>query len=210
VEDLLAPARLWTRAEILARPTPVPAAGGVYAWYFREVPPGVPSQECHSVDGQALLYVGISPKQPPANGRPASRQTLRTRVRYHYRGNAAGSTLRLTLGVLLADQLGIALRRVGSTGNRLTFSDGEAALSKWLAEHARVCWAVDLQPWVVESQLINEVVLPLNVDQNVHSGFHAQLTAARASQRQRAFLACSAAVDGRGSAEGRAHHAVLH
>ncbi|WP_386143941.1 GIY-YIG nuclease family protein [Streptomyces yanii] len=39
-----------------------------------------------------------------------STQNLRTRVRYHYRGNAAGSTLRLTLGCLL----GLELRRVGS------------------------------------------------------------------------------------------------
>ncbi|WP_394816236.1 GIY-YIG nuclease family protein [Streptomyces mooreae] len=39
-----------------------------------------------------------------------STQNLRKRVRYHYRGNAAGSTLRLTLGCLL----GLELRRVGS------------------------------------------------------------------------------------------------
>ncbi|MET8121086.1 GIY-YIG nuclease family protein [Micromonospora sp. NPDC005189] len=67
-----------------------------------------------------LLYVDISPKAPPGNGRPPSRQTIRGRIRYHYRGNAAGSTLRLTLGSLLAGELGIGLRRVGS-GNRLTF-----------------------------------------------------------------------------------------
>ena len=103
-----------------------------------------------------------------------------------YRGNAAGSTLRLTLGVLLADQLGIALRRVGSTGNRLTFSDGEAVLSDWMEKNARVCWVVDPQPWVLESQLIGDAVLQLNLDQNTHSGFHAQLTQARAQQRQQA------------------------
>ncbi|MFF3911407.1 GIY-YIG nuclease family protein [Streptomyces sp. NPDC001848] len=54
-----------------------------------------------------------------------STQNLRKRVRYHYRGNAAGSTLRLTLCCLL----GLELRRVGS-GNRLTFGkSGEASLS---------------------------------------------------------------------------------
>jgi hypothetical protein len=45
-----------------------------------------------------------------------SRQSLRTRIRYHFRGNAAGSTLRLSLGCLL----GLALRRVGS-GARMTY-----------------------------------------------------------------------------------------
>ncbi|WP_432507406.1 GIY-YIG nuclease family protein [Kineococcus arenarius] len=180
---LLAPDRLWTRAEVLGRPTPVPAVGGVYAWYFDAAPPGVPVGGCHHVDGMVLLYVGISPKRPPANEGPVSKQTLRRRVRYHYRGNAYGSTLRLTLGVLLADELGIGLRRVGSTGNRLTFSDGEAVLSEWMAEHARVCWVEDSQPWLAETQLIEGVDLPLNLAQNAHGNFHAQLTEARARQR---------------------------
>ncbi|RNL98558.1 hypothetical protein EFE23_13740 [Micromonospora solifontis] len=88
-----------------------------------------------------LLYVGISPKAPPSNGRPPSRQTIRSRIRYHYRGNAAGSTLRLTLGSLLAKDLGIDLRRVGS-GKRLTFGrEGEKQLTEWMAEHAQVTWA---------------------------------------------------------------------
>lgn len=64
-----------------------------------------------------------------------STQNLRKRVRYHYRGNAAGSTLRLTLGCLL----GMELRRVGS-GKRMTFGKaGETALSQWMAENTRVC-----------------------------------------------------------------------
>ena len=182
--SLLAPDRLWTRAEVLARLTPVPAAGGVYAWYFDTAPPGVPVDGCHRVEGMTLLYVGISPKRPPADGGPGSKQTLRSRVRYHYRGNAYGSTLRLTLGVLLADELGIGLRRVGSTGNRLTFSDGEAVLSDWMAEHARVCWVQDRQPWLAETQLIEGVDLPLNLAQNAHGSFHAQLSHARARQRE--------------------------
>jgi hypothetical protein len=37
-------------------------------------------------------------------------------IRYHYTGNASGSTLRLTLGCLLAERLGIQLRRVGAAG----------------------------------------------------------------------------------------------
>lgn len=35
---LLRPARLWSREEVLARPSPVPAESGVYAWYFSPVP----------------------------------------------------------------------------------------------------------------------------------------------------------------------------
>ena len=40
------------------------------------------------------------------------------RIRYHFRGNAEGSTLRLTLGCLLIKPLGIELRRVGSGKRR--------------------------------------------------------------------------------------------
>ena len=44
---------------------------------------------------------------------------LRKRLRGHLRGNASGSTLRLTLGCLLADQLRLKLRPVGAS-KRLT------------------------------------------------------------------------------------------
>ena len=166
---------------------PPPVAPGVYAWYFTSLPSDVvPVTNCHEVEGAILLYVGISPKRPPADGGPRSRQTLRGRVRYHYRGNAEGSTLRLTLGSLPADQLRISLRRVGSTGGRLTFSADEEALSEWMAQHARVCWQVDPEPWRTETEMLRQIDLPRNLDQNANGGFHAELKQARAHQRERA------------------------
>jgi hypothetical protein len=39
---------------------------------------------------------------------------VRQQLWTHYAGNAEGSTLRKTLGCMLAEQLGIQLRRVGS------------------------------------------------------------------------------------------------
>ena len=41
--------------------------------------------------------------------------------------------------------------------------------------HARVCWAETPTPWILESQLIASLTLPLNLDQNKDSGFHEQL-----------------------------------
>jgi hypothetical protein len=71
-----------------------------------------------------------------------STQNLHKRVRYHYRGNAAGSTLWLTLGCLL----GLELRRVGS-GKRMTFGKvGEGTLSQWMAGNAQVCWIDQSEP----------------------------------------------------------------
>lgn len=89
VEGLVWPVRLWSRPQVLTRPSPVPGRPGMYG----------------------------------------------KRIRYHYSGNTAGSTLRLNLGCLLAERLGIQLRRVGS-GQRLTFAAGEARLSAWMADNA--------------------------------------------------------------------------
>ncbi|MEU6777523.1 GIY-YIG nuclease family protein [Streptomyces sp. NPDC046759] len=111
-----------------------------------------------------------------------STQNLRKRVRYHYRGNAAGSTRRLTLGCLL----GLELRRVGS-GKRMTFGKaGEATLSQWMADSARVCWIEQSEPRDMESQLISQLDLPLNLDQNRHNTFHSRLKELRAQARHRA------------------------
>ncbi len=140
----------------------------------------------HRTEIGYLLYVGIAPREPRRSDSKPSSQNLRGRISNHFRGNASGSTLRMTLGSLLARELGIQLRRTGS-GERFMFSDGEAALSDWMAEHARVRWLVDAARWRVEARFISELVLPLNLDQNKHSGFCASLSAARAEQKRTAL-----------------------
>lgn len=185
VESLLSPEKLWSREELLApSSSPVPKTSGVYAWYFASVPGPIAVGACHSYDDMPLLYVGIAPKKPYADGR-RSKSTLHQRVRYHYAGNAEGSTLRLTLGCLLSEALGIELRRVGS-GTRRTFSEGERELSKWMSANAFVCWVEDTQPWALEEQLIARYDLPLNLDQNKRNAFHPELTAIRKAAKARA------------------------
>ncbi|MGG6242592.1 GIY-YIG nuclease family protein [Nodosilinea sp. AN01ver1] len=180
-EAILYPTRLWSRPEVLARNCPVPGMAGVYAWYFRKVPPGVPIEGCHRVEGATLLYVGISPSKPSSSG-----QQLKERVRQHYNSNAFGSTLRLTLGCLLANELGIELRRVGSSGKRLTFADGEQALSNWMEANALVTWMETPEPWVLEPQLISQLSLPLNLEHNESHPFYPILSELRKSWRARA------------------------
>ena len=183
---------LLSREEVMTRPSPIPATPGVYGWCFRKVPPGVPTKGCRIIDGLPLLYVGISPSAPPTNGTAASNQNLRKRIRYHFRGNAAGSTLRRTLGCLLADKLGIALRRVGS-GERLTFTkEGEAKLSAWMGKNALVTYLARANPWKLEDELIARLVLPLNLRGNSRCSFHSTLSAirsrAKASARARPIV----------------------
>ena len=66
----------------------------------------MPVAGCYRHDDLTLLYTGISPRNT------SSSATLRKRINnFHYSGNASSSTLRKTLGCLLAAQLGIKLRQ---------------------------------------------------------------------------------------------------
>ena len=53
---------------VIDRTDNFPAAPGVYAWWFREIPPGLSTGGCLQHLGLRLLYVGISPKRPSASG----------------------------------------------------------------------------------------------------------------------------------------------
>jgi hypothetical protein len=69
MDSLLRPAHLYRAADVLARPTVVPASAGIYAWYFDDIPTGVDPAECHRHDDRVLLYAGISPNAPRLTGR---------------------------------------------------------------------------------------------------------------------------------------------
>lgn len=170
ISGLESPDRLWTPDEVTVRPCPVPAEHGIYGWHFRRSP-------ATGLDAGRLLYVGIAPS------RADSGQTLRSRlVRSHIKGNASGSTLRLTLGCLL----GLELRRTGAS-ERTTFGpSGEAQLSEWMAANALFCWFATQEPWMVEAEAIRKLDLPLNLAQNGAHPFHSRLTAMRAEAKARA------------------------
>jgi hypothetical protein len=157
----------------------------VYAWYFRNLLPDSSTADCLRFGDLRLLYTGISPSAPPKNGKSPSKQTLFHRVRYHYRGNAEGSTLRLSLGCLLSGRINVELRRVGS-GKQLTFTDGEERLSDWMGENAFVVWMECDEPWLIEQRLISTFCLPLNLDRNNTNLFHPTLTELRRVARIRA------------------------
>ena len=184
LNELIHPSKVYTRVEVLRRDSPVPQSSGAYSWFFKDIPPNVPIEKCVEYNGLHLLYVGISPKKPQRIGKP-SKQNLRTRIKYHYQGNAEGSTLRLTLGCLLTSKLGIELRRIGS-GKRMTFSQGEEALSNWMSENAFVSWIVHEEPWRVEELAIRKISLPLNLRGNERHPFHRTLTSIRRSTKRKA------------------------
>lgn len=168
-------AQRFTREQVFSEPSPVPNAPGAYGWWFRTLPEAVDATGCEVRDGLTLLHVGISPTPPPANGKRPVSQDLHKRIRYHFggaRGNADGSSLRKTLGVLLAAELGLELRRVGS-GKQITLAGGESVLNQWMSDHTLVSWVVRPEPWVFEEELTANLVLPLNLQGD--TAFHTEL-----------------------------------
>ena len=159
---LLHPERLYRVAELHDAPTLIPQEGGVYAWWFSKVPPGVPDHETAVHDGRRLLYVGIAPRKPSAAGSFSSR-TLRPRLLNHCRGPVASSTLRRTLAVLLKDDLDLQITRT-KAGKLKMPPERESRLTQWMDENARVVWSANSAPWEIEDHLIDgSVRLPLNI-----------------------------------------------
>jgi len=186
LEALSYPERVYSRTDVIGTPTTVPRMRGIYAWFFTEELSLVSTSNCIQSKDLYLLYVGIAPSRPRKNG-TISNENLYSRIRYHYNGNAYGSTLRLSLGCLLSERLGIQLRCVGKSGKRMTFTkEGERTLSLWMEENAFVTWIEHEIPWKLEEVAIKELSLPLNLKGNEHNPFHSSLTKLRKTAKENA------------------------
>lgn len=62
--ELLKPDHLTSCADVVSRPSLVPAQPGVYTWYSDAPPPGAPLEGIHRTELGHLLYVGIAPREP--------------------------------------------------------------------------------------------------------------------------------------------------
>jgi len=180
IQPLLNPSAVFSRSEVLVKDCPVPAQPGVYVWFFKTIPDLVPTHGCIKFGEMTALYVGISP------GRVNSPQNLRKRIRTHFKGNAEGSTLRRTLGILLEQDSGFPLRRVGS-GKRMTFTHlGEQWLDSWMQENAFVSWIVRSEPWQIEHDMLKQFNFPLNLQDNGHRSFTKELSLLRQKANENA------------------------
>jgi len=162
---------------------------GLYAWYFRKFPQCIPTEGCRHYlwrgDDYTLLYVGIVPSEPPESGK-ASKQTLYNRIQQHVNGNAYGSTLRLSLGCLLSNELGIQLRCINNRKRKTFTKVGEKRLTDWMCENALVVWTKYDKPWQKEVDFITRLSPPLNLECNKHHLFYAKLSAIRRQARETA------------------------
>ena len=176
MEELIKPERLFSRQQILSKPSPIPEIHGLYGWYFNNIPPFVLTDKCVRHQKMTLLYVGISPDK---KNKPQSKQHLKKRITNHYAGNAEGSTLRRILGILLTKESHYPLRRVGS-GKRMTFThNGEQWLDAWMDKNAYVFWVEHQTPWKLEDNLLSSFSLPLNIQGNRSHPFARELNRMR-------------------------------
>lgn len=153
-----------------------------HTWWFTPGALLVPAREYATADGFDLLYTGISPRKPTAAGK-ASTGNIRSRLRSHAKRDASWSTLRLSLGILLADDLDLTL---ALDQGRIHWGTGEAALTKWMQKHARVSWVRDPAPWDVEEELLAVENVPLNIDQHLHDPFSRGLNQRRIDAKAKA------------------------
>jgi len=190
IEELKNPRKLISRSQLIKNPKSIDSVSGLYGWYFKNFPVTIPKNDCIQFKGYHLLYIGISPDKI---GKPKSRENLNTRIKYHYTGNAYGSTLRLSLGTLLTDESDFPLRRVGSekpirSKQRFTFTHlGEQWLDKWMESNAFVYFIEHKEPWNLEKILINEISLPLNIQGNKLHPFSKSLRKIRKDAKELAM-----------------------
>ncbi len=123
-----------------------------------------------------VLYVGI------AGTEGTKRASLRARAYFnHFGGNAGGSTVRKSLGVLFGYKQ-IPRDRDPTTGKTKFSARDESALSNWMRTSLVVFFAQQSRPWEFEDALIARFNPPLNLDKNanpVNAGFRASLSALR-------------------------------
>lgn len=189
VQKVLYPERLLSKAEIIADPTLVPACPGIYGWYFDrciEIIRDNSCDGCYQYKGKTLLYFGIAPKSETSNARLNGRI-----INQHFNGDAESSTLRFSLGCLLASRLGIELRFHGSS-KRFAVSGtlrGEERLSDWMSRNAFISFATVEKPWEIEDEVVGKphmLSLPLNIKGNSTHPFYKILKSARKEAINRA------------------------
>jgi hypothetical protein len=171
LEELTQTASLW----VWGTDGGPPRRPGAYAWFSATVPEFIPKEELTIRDGLALLYTGIAPRASTSGGLDPNRTSLAPRISYHATGSADASALRLTLGCVLAQQLGLQLE-LHADGERFTWGpSGEARLSNWIQKQLRVSWVVHSRPWEVTDMAFRGLFLPLNLNITDPTPFHRAL-----------------------------------
>jgi len=138
LQSLINCSELYSRREILSTTSLPPSTPGVYAWFFKDIPGNAVVDGCVTKGPLTLLYVGISPDKI---GKPNSRQNLRRRITTHLQGNAEGSTLRRSLGVLVGRRKWVSPPSCRKRQTHDTYSQ-RRTMARRLDDRERLCLLV--------------------------------------------------------------------
>ncbi len=174
--------KLYSKSKFLAETSPELNGRGLYAWFFKNIPPCVPIDGCVVHDeGQVLLYVGTSTSAKSKKGK--NDRILRKRIIEHFSGKVGNSTLRRSLSVLLMKQVNW---KISPDGKKFILPDcDEEWLSDWMEENAFVAWMKHDTPWDVESDVIKRLPVRLNNHHSDHP-FKKELSEKRSAAKRQA------------------------
>ncbi|MGU9962484.1 MAG: GIY-YIG nuclease family protein [Candidatus Halichondribacter symbioticus] len=153
---------------------------GIYAWYFKEIPPHVTDDDDYPMvikNNKTLLYIGKSGSVP-----------LQKRINTHYTGKARRSTLRMSLSVLFHEQMPDLFCESGSKKGKYYYhlpENGEEDLNKWMEKNACVCWIAKKNPTNDEKGVIGKISPPFNIIDGKHS-FREKLNRMRCDAKNKA------------------------
>lgn len=100
---------------------------------------------------RAVLYIG------------ASEDSLRRRIKCHLSDDTCRSTFRMSLGAVLAEQLGLEARPIPRQSYFGFEPASEQTLSRWIGDHVSVAIRPAIGARAKESQLIRAEQPPLNI-----------------------------------------------
>jgi len=173
---------LYSPTQLLRSPRQVPAAPGIYAWYFDALP-RIPTANCYSVGRWRLMYIGTAPRNEDSSG------NLRKRIcKQHLGKSVSASTLRFSLAFLLQKELDLEItRRKQGDKSWWLGAAGEQSLTDWMCDHALVAWSAAPQPWEHEGRMVGVLggALPLNIRGNTSNPLALRLKRDRTRWRKR-------------------------
>jgi len=158
VRALTSPGRMYRPSEVLHSLKDL-SIKGVYGWWFKNMPATVPLDSTIQLARMRLLYVGTSSR------------ALWKRLQEHVGHDSSKSTVRRSIGCLLAEELHLQFvvsRITRGTCCHFGLGAGEGCLSAWMEENARVSWIQHHEPFLLEDYLIKTLVLPMNMAGNDH------------------------------------------
>lgn len=166
----------------------IPEQAGVYMFLLSDrvtVPGANGAGPNRWSDGEIegdVLYVG------------ATTWSLRERIKSHFALRSESSSMRMSLGLLLAEQLNLQVRTIDT--RRSFYFEPEQALTGWLKEHTTTTFFVTDTPMDDERELVARGYGLLNISGAASTEFRRSISAMRSSHSS--FR--------RGRSEGPAYH----